>query len=332
MKLYKYIVCSLGIFVTSSVFGHEPWLLTTEQIKILNSLPPPNVFAQLDMFNIFVCVFSILIVLFWILLNYLFPYGKKPFTEYQQNYASLFLRIGTGTMLILLALGLIPVRGIEFISKTALIAPEFLISSNLVWKWLFWVELIIGFALLFGIYTRVCAITLLLMLIIVFFHYGMGILQYVGFYLGIIYYLVMQGGGRYAIFRDESKLDTMTKSVFVLQLLTGINFIYSAISIKFIHPNLDIAILTINHSITFGLTYAYFVFIMFVTEIVFGILIILGLRLQIISVGLLLIFIFLSFDVSENILAHSFIYGILLSFIITGGVPIISSKQIFFKK
>lgn len=153
------------------------------------------------------------------------------------------------------------------------------------------------------------------------YHYGIAMLQYAGFYVAASLVLFIHGGGKLS-FSEQQSTDNLKTSLLLLQTLTGINFIYSALSVKLMTPNLDIAILAKHHAFTFHIPYPEFVFLMLVIEILFGVLFILGWQLRLVSICLLILFIFLSINVSEHILAHSFIYGILSTFILIGGYPL----------
>ena len=126
----------------------------------------------------------------------------------------------------------------------------------------------------------------------------------------------MQGPGRYSIdflINPSAKtLISIKRVISITKWLTGITIIYSAISIKYNYPNIDIGMLQITNAFTFWIPYDYFTFIMLIVEIAFGIAIIMGYRLYFISILLLGLFIFLSIDLSENFFAHNFIYGILI--------------------
>ncbi|MBA3661197.1 MAG: DoxX family membrane protein [Gammaproteobacteria bacterium] len=326
--IFQLLLIFLGIALTTTGFGHEPWLLTAEQIQLLHTQPNPTLFTQLTLFNSLIGLSALLGVMIWIIIHWYFPPQHQSQTH-AQPWISFVLRLGAGVMLILLSLGLLPRSGVPYFAESTMLAPEFLLSHiPQSWAFLQWMELTLGIGLVLGLWTRFFAFIFLLFMVLCCSLYGHGVLQYCGFYLGITYYLLTQGGGKFALTQSApSPLAVSPRRAFlILQILTGINFIYSAITIKLFQPNLDIAILTLNQAFTFGIPYEYFVFMMLITEIIFGLLIILGWRLRLISILLLVLFVFLSIDVSENLLAHSFIYGILAAFFITAGVPLIQKK------
>jgi uncharacterized membrane protein YphA (DoxX/SURF4 family) len=144
--------------------------------------------------------------------------------------------------------------------------------------------------------------------------------HYSGFYMGISFFLIINGRGRFSP-RSKNKDTFNPLSLLALQFLTGVNFIYSALCVKWATPNVDIVLLQKTQAFTFGMSYDTFVFIMLILEIIFGLLFILGRQLRVVSGVVLGLFLFTSINLSENILAHSFIYGIFSVFIILGGYP-----------
>jgi hypothetical protein len=66
-----------------------------------------------------------------------------------------------------------------------------------VWAWLRWAEVVIGLALLLGVYVRFFAALLLMLAFLGTWLFGMTMLSYVGALIGTCIYLLMQGPGRY---------------------------------------------------------------------------------------------------------------------------------------
>ncbi len=230
-------------------------------------------------------------------------------------------------MLLLCALGLLPKTNIPFFSEPTLFAPDLLINSlPFFWRFLHWVEIGLGFCLIMGIFTRLVALMVLILVFITLGLYGIAMVQYLGFYVGICFFLIINGGGAISVIQSEKK-QFYPISLLMMQCLTGINFIYSALSIKWAYPNIDIFMLDKSNAFTFGIPYDHFVLIMLIVEVLFGLILILGRKLRLISLSLFSLFLFLSIDLSENILSHSFIFGILSVFIIIEGYPLTMKQR-----
>lgn len=312
-------------FLISSCYAHEPWLLTDEQLLAYARMPAPELFSQLGFFNVFIASLLLLGLSGWITFNYFFPEKKVQLSKKKLSLAALSIRLGIGTSLIMLAVGLLPQFGVPHLTESNLFASEFSLFNQADWRWIKWLEILSGSALLLGIWTRFFSLMLFALLLYSFKLFGLGLLQYTGFYLASIIFLLIQGGGLYALSKTRANQHQII-SIVCLQILVGINFIYSAISIKFLHPNIDIGMLTTHKAFTFGIPYDYFTFLMFSVEFLFGILFILGYRMRLIAPLMMILFIFLSIDLSENIFAHNFIFGILIALTITQGIPLLNKK------
>lgn len=315
-----------GIFISllfpSLALAHEQWLLTPTQIKQLNKESTPTLFHYIQSFNLTVLAITLLVLLLWMLIHTFISHSPN-LTPQRIQWSSLFLRLGSGSMLILCSLGLVPRAEVPYLVEPSLFAPDLVLNLPYPWTLLIWVEFSIGVLLILGLLTRTVSLLLALLLFFTIYLFGKPVLQYIGFYLGTCIFLFFQGGGKFS-FSFEKKFSEKSAhlSLLSLQLFTGLNFLYSAISIKFLHPNLDVAILTAKKAFTFGLAYDQFAFLMLIVELSFGFLICLGWGLRLLSFLLICLFTFLTINFAENLLAHCFIYGILLSFIITGGVPL----------
>jgi uncharacterized membrane protein YphA (DoxX/SURF4 family) len=211
-----------------------------------------------------------------------------------------------------------PRFSISFLTP-ALFAPDLIIP--IYWSWLKWIGILLSIFLITGLLTRFITMMWIIILLFCIYLFGEDILQYFGFYLGIFLFLFLNSGNK------KPSLIKNKYSIVILQILTGLNFIYSAITIKFFQPNLDIILLEKTNAYTLGLPYDYFNFIMCTVEVMIGILFIIGASLDILAVFLIFLFTLLSLNLSENIILHLFLYGILASFIFLKGVNILKLKN-----
>ena len=316
------IVYLVAFFVISvQAYAHEPWLLTPKQMVLLQSQPLPPLFTQLTLQNTFLlsCAFVMLVI--WFIL------GKKGFEEklfsylpaypFLKNSSCCFLRIGTAAMLLLMAFNLAPRVGLEHSYAPALLVPEFILKSTYS-SYIFIFEIVTAVLLLTGIGTRIAAISLLCLIGLALYLSGTAFVTYLGFYLGIAIYILSQDRGDFSLLYKKKTHPALLKtstSLFILRILTGMGFIYSAITYKLLNPHYIMSIFLKAHAYSFGFSLPTFTFILFIVEFCSGILIVLGSMLRLLAFILLLLFIFMSWNVQENIFAHSFLYGILLTFI-----------------
>ncbi|WED44244.1 DoxX family membrane protein [Legionella cardiaca] len=320
----KFILLMYLLFFCSYSKAHEQWLLTTQEMSKLSKVSPPLIFTQLTVFNGIILSLALLSLLSWVFITNKIESERLSPSQNQINWALLLVRIGTGLMLILCTLGLLPKINVPLFKEPTLFAPDILIKTLPdFWYWLIWLQLGLGILLCIGICIRLTALVLLIMLLLTLVLVGYPLLHYSGFYLGITLFLISNGGGDFSLYSNKRSY-IHPISLLILQCTTGINFIFSALSIKLATPMVDIFLLEKTNAFTFNIPADYFVFLMLVVEISFGLLFILGRKLSLISFFMLILFLLLSINLSENILAHSFIYGILGVFMLLNGYPLFS--------
>lgn len=316
------------------LFAHEQWFLTPQEFNKWYAHPQPILFTHWTATKIAIYSFSLIFLVAWISLNRtgareLFPDLQVRLASYG-DYASVILRYSTAIMLLMAAFGMNP--RIEILSFTVptFVAPDLQLTLlSPFWSWLKWWEIIIALALILGIYVRLTAILFLLTSLLAIYLFGFYILlPYLGFIIGICLYLLLQGPGLYYIplpvpqsfqklinwLQDQPR----DRAQFLLRLTAGLNFIYNGIEYKFLHPNLDITILSTNHVFTFGMSVETFVLCMAIVETLAGVLLIAGVLLRPMSLFLLACFIFLGLFIDESPLAHIMFYGVLITFYLNG--------------
>jgi uncharacterized membrane protein YphA (DoxX/SURF4 family) len=322
MKYLLFMFIFLFICV-GTVWSHEQWLLSSAEISVLSSSPKPLVFSQLTLFNGFIFSINIFSIIFWIALTQKIGNATKTqLSSSKLNYALFGLRFWTGLMLILCGLGLLPKSTHSLFQEPTLFAPDLLINQlPPQWHFLQWLEVSLGILLIIGFYSRWLGLTLFILVIASLMLFGEHMYHYIGFYSAISIFISINGGGAISI-RADKNIRFKPFSLLIMQCLTGFNFIYSALAIKWYSPNVDIVLLQKTQAFTFGISLDKFVFIMLITELSFGVLFILGRQMRIITSVMFMLFIFLSFNLSENILAHSMIYGIFTVLIVLEGYPL----------
>jgi hypothetical protein len=312
MRIKKFLYIAFFIFLSYRiVYAHEQWFLSSKDS--LNVFIP-SVFRQLIWFNLLIVLIAFCSLLGWVILNYLFP-EKNITSSTQDKLSILSIRLFVGGYLIACSFGIFsPIKFHGF--QSVLLAPDLLVDDRRLY--LLIIEFLIGFLLVIGFLIRLSAVLLFGLLIIGLYIYGEKMLQYLGFYLGSSVFLLF--------YKEKSRFFIVLKRL-TLQSLVGINFIYSSVSVKFFHPYLTMYLLTKYNAFTFELSVANFSFIMFVVETLLGIAIMLGYRLRIIISIVFILFLFMSYNVSENIFYHSFIYGPLAALMLLNGIPLFAKYK-----
>jgi uncharacterized membrane protein YphA (DoxX/SURF4 family) len=154
--------------------------------------------------------------------------------------------------------------------------------------------------------------------IIAFYQFGGVVIYYSGYIGGIAAYFLLMGGGKFAIIKNVILKSPARLALIILRVCTGLNFIYGGIYYKFLHPNIDIGMLTIHHTFTVGLGAEIFTLMMALIETALGILLISGVLIRPLSIIILGFIVSMGILVQENILAHTFIIGISCVLFING--------------
>lgn len=332
--IFKIITCYL---ITLGVcFAHEPWLLTPHEMTSMENKPGPAIFMQLNFDNSLLIFFTFMFVIVWLYFCYKRETLKKQHPllwQYQpskplQQLAIIVMRLLTGAMLIICAFGLIPREGTAPYTVPTLLTPDMQLTTVVYGYWIKWIEVIVAILLILGVFIRIGALMLGGLALLSCYLFGSVALQYLGYYLGIACFLFLVYPPQpYKMLFVRKQEVSYVKPLLILQVLTGLSFLYAAITCKWMHPNVDMLILEKNHAFTFGFGYDYFTFLMFLVEAASGIILIAGYGLRIFALILFGLFLFLSFDVNENIFAHSFIFAILFVFLMFGGVPLFHLKK-----
>ncbi len=323
----------LLLLLPDGVMAHESWVLTPDEIAEANARPKPEIFTTFNAVNVSMLVLTILFLVGWILLNYtgareLFPDLQMRLASYG-GYTSLALRIALFIMLGMGAFGLGPRHGTEYLEAPVLAAPDLelrLLEGN--WDWIAWIEGLIAFLLLFGIYVRVVAVVLLGTGILGLFIFGYDMVAYIGLVGGSAVYLIMQGGGSYEVpmppIPGTAKITAWLASQpreraqWLLRMLAGLNLAYLGFEYKWRQPNQMLAIIVGHDVPTFGLEPATFVLVMALVETFSGLLIMAGVLMRPLSGVLFFAFVFFSAILQESVFAHIIFYGLLVAFITNG--------------
>lgn len=304
--------------------AHEQWMLTEFEIHTLNQNPHPFIFAHISTLNSVLVGLALLFFITWIYIGHhlsqYFLYGVRKKLDQLSMVSHFMLRLGLAAMLVITSLGLIPRVGNALHTPT-LFAPDLVLHGQ--WQILKWLELGLGCLLLLGLRLKEVGIFLLGLMMLACYLYHLRFLPYLPFYLGATLFLMTQAPGRFML--------SIPQSLCLLRICTGIGFIISSIQFKFLQPNLIVSLLDKHALFTFGIPHDVFGFCMAITELLFGLLLVLGSMTRIAAGILLVLFLTVSIITQENILMHSVILGILIVLLFEGGGRMQNYPELIFE-
>lgn len=311
--------------------AHERWILTPEQIAYWNELPKPLFYTELSFGNVAMVAMFLLFIFGWIRLGFtgareLFPDLQARLASYGEHVPRI-LRVCLAWLLISSAFGVEPRTGVEPFSSPTLLAPDLELNAlNAEWGWLRWLEVLLGLAILFGIYVRFCAVLLMLLGLLAGWLFGLGFLAYGGALLGSSIYLLLQGPGRHYpplptpefLVGIENWLAAQPRprAQAIMRVLTGVTMLYLGIHFKIMQPNLTLAILKIYQVPILSAAPEGFSLFMALVEVSAGLLMIAGILLRPLSLFLLFAFVGFATLLPETLTEHILFYGVLLSCLI----------------
>jgi uncharacterized membrane protein YphA (DoxX/SURF4 family) len=314
--------------------AHEAWVLTPEQIASWNARPRAEIFTRFTTTNLALLAFASAFLIFWVSLAR--SGARELFHDFQTRVythgglAAFGVRIGVAFMLLMAGLGLSPRHGTVPMDAPTLVAPDLelrLVSGD--WGWLAWVELGLAVALATGVYVRLAGFVLLVVDVLGLYLFGYAMWAYAGIVAGAAVYLLLQGGGAFALSlpvpRPFDRVahwlagQSRERAQFLLRMLVGANLVYLGLEYKFLQSNLALALIVLNDVPTFGMEPATFVFVMALVETLAGVLIMAGVLMRAMSLILFTCFLFLALTLGESVISHIIFYGLLFSFWINGG-------------
>jgi len=321
----------IAFFYAGESKAHERWILTPEQIAEWNSLPKPTFYSELSVGNFAMVAMFLLFIVGWIRLGFtgareLFPDLQARLASYGEHVPRI-LRVCLSWMLISSGLGLEPRFGVAAFTSPTLFAPDLeLRSLGPAWSWLSGFEVLLGLAILFGIYVRLCAVVLMLLGLLGGWLFGPGFLAYGGAILGASLYLLLQGPGRHypplpvppAFQGLVSWLEAQPRSraQFIMRVLTGLTMLYLGIAFKILQPNLAIGIIKTYQVPILSSAPEGFSLFMALVEVSTGLLMIAGILLRPLSIFLLSAFLAFALLLPETLMEHILFYGVMLSCLI----------------
>jgi len=312
---------------------HERWILTPSQILEWNAKPKPGLFSHWSTVNVTMISGFALFTAGWIWLG--FTGARELFPDLQARLAALgdyvppVLRFCMAWVLISSAIGLEPRYGVERFSSPTLFAPDLELSLlGPMGAGLQWLELALGLGLLFGIYVRLQAVGLLVLILLATLLFQADMLAYLGALLGVAIYLLLQGPGNFyiplpthpALLDWQAQLAEIPRqrAQAIMRVLTGVNIFYLGVLYKVFQPNLVLGIISIYDVPLFSAAPEGFTMLMMLVEVVAGILIVAGILLRPLSLFFLFAFLFFAALLPESWMAHALYYGVMISFLFNG--------------
>jgi len=336
-----------ALFISTTAFAHERWVLTPDQMQTLNSQPKPEIYTSFTLVGSLILAFFGGILAFLIYIHYfrkpdkwllMFSGRMQRFVEWIQP----LLRLTLGWTLIASAMGLVPRLGNSPMSYPTFLAPDLeLATLGAGWHWLVWAELLLGFWFMSGLWTRIASIVMLVAIHLSLFLFGEPFMAYYPTFVGIAIYLVIRGGGRGtmetrtlpALRPIMEWLDNipMRSPQYILRVLAGLNFIYLGVWFKILQPNLAVGIVTIYEVPILSLAPQSFTLFMACVEIVAGIAIMAGILIRPASLFLFFAFFFFATFLPEGYDSHLVFYAVLMAFLL-GGPGRLGSTGIYQRK
>ena len=326
----------LLLLLPTYAVAHEMWVLTADMVDAWGSKPLPETFTSFTIPTVLTLAIALsingaLVCLHRNGANELFPLFRARMRA-MRPYASVVLRFCLSWVLLSSALAMEPRYGNAAWSHPSLLAPDILISELPIgWQWLRWMQMVIGIALVAGVYVRVAATACLLLVCFSLFLVGMAALSYAPVYTAVALYLIIVGAGSHYVplpvpgtidkyCQHLVKNESVSRAQFILRVLTGFNFLYLAVYFKVLQPNLMLAIIEVHKLPIMGFSPDVFAVIIAAAEVSIGLLIIFGILLRFLSVALIGAFTFFAICLSdaENLTSHILYYGVAVSFLFNG--------------
>lgn len=322
----------LGILLLlpTRAHGHEAWLLSAEEMLGLAAAPLPPLFAEPSWLGALLGAATALAFAAAVLIDArLRPCEARwsaPRLVWLWPTALLACRLGLGVLLVSAGLGLAPRHGTElFAAPTLFVGDLALTGAFAPYRGLAGLEIVLGGALLMGVFARVAAVLTLALLPVAFALFGAVVWAYAGHIAAPTLLILCAGAGRYSLIDPEDRvrlLPSCALTLTVTRSLVGVTFVYLAIAYKLMQPNLIITILERGAVPLFGLPVAVVAFIMAMVEITVGLLLILGIAVRLASLAVLGAMLFLAVTLGEPLHIHANILGVLVALLALGADPL----------
>lgn len=330
MALLRYSLAGMAALLALPAHTHERWILNPDQAMQLNARPKP------DVFTMFTVEGTLILIAFAAATGALLSlhYGPTPRwlvrvsgrARKHAYWVPTILRGCAAWVLLSSAFGMEPQVGTDILTTPSYMAPDLIIADlGPGWGWLGPLQIVVALWLLIGIAAQGAGLALIAMTALGGGLWGGAMLFYAPVWIGVGYYLLVRGGGRYC-YRDPalSRLAEMFPPVLfrypqlVLRICTGLNLLSMGLYFKVMQPNLSVGIITMYEVPILSLAPETFVFVMAMVECCGGLLILAGVLIRVVALALLGAFVFFALFLPETMTAHMLLYGVMVSFLLLG--------------
>ncbi|UWQ79660.1 DoxX family protein [Leisingera sp. S132] len=329
-------IAAFAMLCGGQASGHEAWLLTPAELETLAHASLPPLFQNFELLQAASIIAGIVLFAAVLAEEKFQNLGQgllRSITLHTRDIGPAVLRLGLAATLGLSALGGLPRHGTALWTQPTLFVPDMVLSTQPGWGWLAIVSLATAALLLAGAATQLAAGAVIVLSLVGCAVFGkVFILHYAGHFIAPSLLLMCCGGGKYSI-------DALLPAKITLpgmkthcemhwgmaQLLAGLTFVSLAITVKFMQPNLLVAILEHSWFGFFGIPLPVVALIMMYVEVLAGVLLIFGRLVRPIALFLLGAFTFFVIILGESPALHGNLYGLMFMFLLRGGTPVVLS-------
>jgi len=337
-KLFSVLALLTPLAYPNISSAHEVYVLDPETIRLLENLPPVSLFdifyANISSTLIWAGLIGFVIIsVFLISISATLENTFDGYLVKLKKFAPFIARITVGLAFITCGY------------NSALFGPEIPFDS-LFGSFAFLAQgafVTLGFAMIFGIFTRITGLIGLVFFAYGIYKYGLYMLTYLN-YLAEFFVLILVGGHKFQITDEKpiwwkipQTLDYLASrygefAFLILRIGFGVGLIYSAVYAKILHNQLALAVVNnFNLVEVFGLAPEFIVFGAASVEILLGVFFILGVEVRF---NAIVIIVFLSLSLlyfGESVWPHIILIGIPMAFFCYG-YDKYSLEGYFFKK
>ncbi|MEL6207215.1 MAG: hypothetical protein AAFR47_18135 [Pseudomonadota bacterium] len=332
MMVRAFKISSLALFsvalAASASWAHEAWILTPREIEALAEAPIPALFLS-QMWLLVAAALSAGVALAALSAEDRFgaeiDARLRPLASSAVEIGPTILRISTGLMLGLAALGGLPRHGVEPWTTPTFLVPDMALNLVPGWDILAPVQFALALFLILGLAVRLCGAVLVALSVLGLAIFGAGFVAYAPHFAAPGIMLMLAGSGAAAVdrllgtdalFRPGPEVQQAAWRA--TQILVGAGFIYLAVAYKLFQPTLIIAILDHGNVPTLGLPLPVVALLMTSVEITAGALLVMGRLVRPMAALLIGAMTFLAVVLGETPLFHANLYGVMVFYLMVG--------------
>ena len=319
--------------------GHETWLLSEDAVNVLLSQPPPPLFSVWDpiALSIVLILWFIFHIALWVERTWLLNVYRSFYpclAKLARDFGPVLLRLGLGLILMYASIGGLPRDDMNAAGHPTLFVPDLNLMHLGGWYCcLGKVEIALAIMLFLGLYVRLAALGIIILVIWGFGLFGANMLDYAAHIMGPAILLMYLGAGSsgfvllpnpfQGILDQYMERICLYKVYRVVLFCVGLTFMYLAISKKLMAPQLLLAILERHHFPTFGVSLEHIVLIMACIELFAGFAIAFGLLVRPLCLFIIGSMTLFAWTLNEPMVIHANIIAMLCMGILFGEGEII---------